>query len=638
MTVGYQNVGKTTLLDCIFPLRGMLLFKPYKKKNELSYFVLKGSTLQRFKDRKNLSEEALETFNLASHCKVEEDKDKENEGYHGISITINERKQQRFSLFSSSKEEKEAWIARLKRAIKNESTHGIAISSPEPNLSLVSSVFGEEKDIQLTVWDFAGQQDYYNNHHYFLSLRTVFLVLFPLNNGDAGFEGLSFWLRSLSSYLDISHQDTFSIIVVGTFLDDPKVDPELKKKRANKAQNIAIENGLEIGIIYQEVSCLTLENVEPLEDAIYRSLSSHSYMGEKIPETYLTVECVTKELRKEKSSFPVVELEEIVDRCQKYFPVELETVRRAISLLSLWGECCYFEEEGELSKLVILDPKFLSQGILADLFRHDPAMIQKRRDGIIHHSDLRFIWLQFRSQDLSSLAPVFLRLLEKFGVLFPMEEDKNKQFEQRRVIVPSLLPERSLTKEESFKIVWPQDPPFNRPVEVERILKFNTMPLELVSRLLVQVHPWIQDGLVSKNEVILLNRQENTQIWVRAEPSLNRLIIILRGTNLSSCIKLLSWIVEQVRGVAKKHKALKWSEQSRSPHYYGSEIDLETIEEDQKRPKEERRLVCPVTGFPLNPDKLLQKAGKMEYTPPSKGASYFSPIFFLFFLFLFSCS
>ena len=35
--------------------------------------------------------------------------------------------------------------------------------------------------LEMSVWDFAGQHDSYNNHHYFLSARTVFMVLWKLH-------------------------------------------------------------------------------------------------------------------------------------------------------------------------------------------------------------------------------------------------------------------------------------------------------------------------------------------------------------------------------------------------------------------------------------------------------------------------
>ena len=129
--------------------------------------------------------------------------------------------------------------------------------------------------IELSVWDFAGQQDYYNNHHYFISTRTVFLVLWKMSEGDEiGMKGLDFWFRSLATHLvsspspspssstspasDTTSSTTYySIMVVGTFLDHPNVkkDEKSKEERRKKIEGLAKESGLNCVIQCYEVSC-----------------------------------------------------------------------------------------------------------------------------------------------------------------------------------------------------------------------------------------------------------------------------------------------------------------------------------------------------------------------------------------------
>jgi len=63
----------------------------------------------------------------------------------------------------------------------NEATHGIEIQSMGIDNVITQEYFqqrretesdkdkekGKAKKLELSVWDFAGQHDYYNNHHYF---------------------------------------------------------------------------------------------------------------------------------------------------------------------------------------------------------------------------------------------------------------------------------------------------------------------------------------------------------------------------------------------------------------------------------------------------------------------------------------
>jgi len=116
-------------------------------------------------------------------------------------------------------------------------------------------------------------------------------------------------------------------------------------------------------------------------------------------------------------------------------------VKRALGLLSLWGECVYFDSPLELASLVILDPRFLAKGILADLFNHDSTTKAMRKNGIVKHGDLVHIWAKFRKRtenseggqnEFESLAQTFMTLLQKMGVCFVVSEDVKKPFMEQR--------------------------------------------------------------------------------------------------------------------------------------------------------------------------------------------------------------
>jgi len=647
MTVGYESVGKTAILDCLFPIKGTLLqyeVKVMGKEKKAYFFLLQGRFLKKYKDRKAYLASAQpleETCLNEREWKVEPIHSREEKGRFGFCLFSLSKKSQAktFELFSDSKDESEHWMARLKRVCMNEATHGIAVSKlkvdDQPLVTRKLEELGAEEKLELSIWDFAGQHDYYNNHHHFLSLRTIFLILFRLDQGAEGMKGLCFWAKSLSTYLDPSAcNKEFSIMVVGTFLDrEPVVRSEEETRKEKVLQNLK-DFGLDVPVSYYEVSCFTLENIPNLEEAIYKNIFEHSYMGERVPKNYILVERSVRELRASNPEFPVVSLDAVL----RYTNLSPEVTARALSLLSLWGECVYFNEPRELADIVILDPKFLSQGILADLFRHDPNIVAKRKDGIINHSDLIYIWAGIKEREKApSLIPIFLSLLEKLGVLFVIHDDQGKAFLEQRSIIPSLLPEKvSGAETEALQLAWPGDAPFSRPIEVERIFKFNVLPAELISRLLVLLHPYLQEGLVWKNEVLIFKKEENTQGRIRAELELNRFIVTLRGSDLSCCKDLLEWIIIKVKEVARRHSAVKWIEKFRSPHDYETEIEAEEVWEDFHRQKEEKKLVCPLTGFPVNSEKLLERAGLQEgETTFPRGMIPYCSLSFFFFVFCF---
>jgi len=98
-----------------------------------------------------------------------------------------------------------------------------------------------------------------------------------------------------------------------------------------------------------------------------------------------------------------------------------DLVKRALGLLSLWGECVYFESPPKLSDIVILDPRFLAKGILADLFSSNPTVQSMKKNGVMRHADLQHIWKRFKrermsGEEFSSLCSTFITLLQTLGV------------------------------------------------------------------------------------------------------------------------------------------------------------------------------------------------------------------------------
>src|SRR5271167_3374299 len=74
-------------------------------------------------------------------------------------------------LYAKDQDEKRQWVNQLKRTMMNAATHGIEIQSMKIQDSNVKATIkekggSEESALELSVWDFAGQHDYYHNHHY----------------------------------------------------------------------------------------------------------------------------------------------------------------------------------------------------------------------------------------------------------------------------------------------------------------------------------------------------------------------------------------------------------------------------------------------------------------------------------------
>jgi len=640
IVVGFENVGKTTILDCLFPLINEAEVPNFLGVNYKYYFTLEGKYLNRYYQGELYKQYILE------NRKWNVQKIKET----GLElIPLIDKSQKKLKIYFIDQETRDKWIERLKRVILNSATHGIEVRThiwnsstfnqlQNKNLEAKQNENGnrneneEKKDkddeVEYSTWDFAGQNDYYNTHHYFLSNRSIFLVLYRMDQGIKGLESLDFWLRSLSSHLHQNYCDEngkpfYSIIIIGTFLDsiiNNNQNDEDKNLRRTKIMEIYDKNELKLPPYYFEVSCSTLENIEELREIIFHNSLGHSYMGENVPIGYLSIKKSIYELRKLKHNHPIIEIQELIDHVQSQYQssIDIEFTKRGLRLLNEWGICIYFEKPNELSNIVVLDPQHFTKNIFGDLFKADESIRQLRSNGIIDYSQLNMIW-----NGPTHLINTYLTLLEKFEVCFLLKDQQNRNGNgnEKKLIIPNLLSEdKTKIIEDKLEKKWPKTIPRGE-IEIERIFSFNQVPSEMVSRLLVRFHDKIVDNIIWRRGVLLRhfnnnneNENENENVLCLLEVKMleNLFEIRIRGKDRNKCLEMMKYIYEEVKSVSGNYGGVKWKECVRSPHFSKGIIGLDDILEDCKLELKDRKLICPITRFPIYGEDLLIKTGFLD--------------------------
>ena len=224
MVVGYEKVGKTSLLECLFPftttrpviyngqqvrleiVKKDLIVHPTKPVTPLA--LSSQSIMFHLREGKwsvssaSPSSPAIIVLQCEPASKDEDGK-------------VLKKLRQDVQLTIEDETEREEVVKRLKRICGDERTHGIDIQRQ------LIPIPSSDSQLEVSVWDFGGQHEYYNNHHYFLSARSVFLVVWKATEGvddQLGVSGLEFWLNSLKAHLPPppagNEKPLYSIIVV----------------------------------------------------------------------------------------------------------------------------------------------------------------------------------------------------------------------------------------------------------------------------------------------------------------------------------------------------------------------------------------------------------------------------------------
>ncbi|KAK9885098.1 hypothetical protein WA026_009320 [Henosepilachna vigintioctopunctata] len=316
------------------------------------------------------------------------------------------------------------WI--FEKKIRNQSSHGPVI---------------------FRTWDFGGQKEYYATHQYFLSKRSLYLVVWKITDGQRGISEILQWLVNIQA-----RAPNAPVLIVGTHFDvmqeiNPAISEAYQQIIRDRFINIvdAEKCGLPRVLDTIEVSCKTRHNIKLLCNLIYDTVFSVRLPGskellleQKVPASYLALEDVVNQIafeRKLNGFDPVLSAEqfrtvvsvEMQQRFNKTFRDNSE-LNQATMFLHDNGVLLHYDD-ATLKDLYFLDPQWL-----CDMLAHVVTIREINpfaRTGIMKLDDLKHI---FKANIIGGMDTkgYIVNLLNKFEVALT--------WDSRTLLIPSLLP------------------------------------------------------------------------------------------------------------------------------------------------------------------------------------------------------
>ncbi|XP_064112289.1 leucine-rich repeat serine/threonine-protein kinase 1-like isoform X1 [Macrobrachium nipponense] len=297
-------------------------------------------------------------------------------------------------------------------------------------------------------WDFGGQKEYYATHQYFLSKRSLYLVVWKISDGERGVSEILQWLVNIQARAPNS-----PVLIVGTHYDlvkekfPPSWSEDLQQMIRDRFINVidADKLGLPRVLDTIEVSCKSRHNIKLLCNLVYDTVFSLKTPGSKerlleqrIPASYLALEDVVGVLALERrvqgrdpvlpaDKYQTLVTQEMASRGYRPFR-DLAELNQGTTFLHENGVMLHYED-ATLKDLYFLDPQWL-----CDMLAHVVTIREINpfaRNGIMKLDDLKHV---FKS---STCAPVdaksyIVNLLNKFEVALT--------WDNRTLLIPSLLP------------------------------------------------------------------------------------------------------------------------------------------------------------------------------------------------------
>lgn len=377
--------------------------------------------------------------------------------------------------------------------------------------------------VSFSTWDFGGQEEFYATHRYFLSKRSMYLVVWRLTDGYEGIQGIQQWLVNIQSRASSS-----PVIIVGTHEDMieggeksefvQKLQAEVHRRFINVSDHDKC--GLPRVMDSIVVSTRTKLNIKHLCNRIYDVVfslkcpgSTERLLEQKIPATYLYLEDIVSWIvhdRQQKKREPVLTYneyrkttsEQLKTRFNKTFrdlePLNSREInynselQQATRFLHENGILLHYED-ANLRDLYFLDPQWL-----CDILSHVVTIREINphvKNGLMKMEDLGYLFKSM-SMDLNGgIQSYVVNLLNKFEVALTW----NSQY----LLIPSLLPKDplSIDSNQDFQVkVVPRmrgrsavrrfdhNKSLNRPTSMGPIQPDPTQTIDH-SQLRIDVHP-----------------------------------------------------------------------------------------------------------------------------------------------------
>ena len=303
---------------------------------------------------------------------------------------------------------------------------------------------GQSVEIQLNIWDFGGQEIMHATHQFFLTKRSLYLLVLDARQGEQ--EGrVEYWLALINSFAGDS-----PILIVINKTDEHYLDLN-RRGLQQKYPNI-------VGFV--RTSARTGQGMDELKQAISRILAEMDHIDTPFPQNWYDIKQELERLQEKQNFLPYYEYQKL---CQKYGIEHDSSQRVLISFLHDLGVLLNFQDDDRIRDTNILNPAWVTKGVYS-LLTH-PQLAQQ--GGVLPRQQLPQL-LDATAYPLE-VQGFILQMMEKFELAYPFEGGD-------RYLIPDLLPA--------------EEPPFEWDEEWTLNFEYHyaVLPHSILHRFMVRQH------------------------------------------------------------------------------------------------------------------------------------------------------
>ena len=372
------------------------------------------------------------------------------------------------------------------------STEGININRWNiPNSEVIKFNPEIKRDLLINIWDFGGQEIYHSTHQFFLTKRSLYVLVTESRKED-NHDDFFYWLNIIKMLGDRS-----PVFMVLNKCDQPTKELPIKEYRSSFDNIIDFDK---ISLICEEPYSSTLSK---FKEKVIEKAANLPHIGNPLPKVWVDIRREIESFKSQGKNF--ISLEEFEKLCKSYY-LSQERSDFLSDFFHDLGVFLHFRNDITLKQVIFLNHEWITKGVYKIL---DDSIV-KQKKGVFTNQDIERIWIDSEHKPKTAEL-ISLMKNTKFDLCFEVSPSK--------YLVPRLLP--------VDQIDFPWN---NNKVTAKFEFRYKFMPKGILARLIVKLNNDIYDNTYWRYGV-LLNFDGNFAL-VREYYFENKITISLYGDSV----------------------------------------------------------------------------------------------------------
>ena len=333
----------------------------------------------------------------------------------------------------------------------------------------------EGNDFTINMWDFGGQEIYHSTHQFFLTKRSLYILVDDTRKDDKTVHDASFnyWLQTVDLFGAGS-----PMLIVQNEKGDRSKDLDIKGMQARFGEMIKDRF---------PTNLKTQRGLDKVKEAIIYHIQQLPHVGHTLPKKWAEIRLALIDLET-KSKVNHISLDKYYEICAAHGIKEKDRAKWLSRYLHDLGMFLHFqnEEDGFLKKTIILNNEWATEAVYKVI---DDEKVKKKY-GRFKFQEAKRIW---HESQYSDMYEELLELMNRFELCYELKDSQPRMF-----LVPQLLP---VTRCE-YKV--------NEENNLHMHYRFDFMPKGFLNRFTVRVNRLIQQPELTWRSGVILEK-DNTQ-------------------------------------------------------------------------------------------------------------------------------